>query len=1017
MLKKAFKGQVIKNIKISGDNTSGPFVRDDIFYLPVEIDSFVAKFFNVVNLNVIFTPKKFVSSLRQEDEALREDVFENISQQQPLHVKTTALNKTILVDNDIDPSSSNNSLFKSLYAKNLVSSKGQENFLENLTPVILEDSIKSKNTEIMTTTNVSDINLQGDRHNIKIVALNDRNEVVDSVTIDSGVFNQYFNFNNEENRNRTISLLRSDLSTFTNTVELNISPYVFPISRFIESYNVIRGSSIDYETRLLKNIFDSYGTNALINVNASATSEEIEESLQLFSFSYIDFNEILNQNLENTNIQLINSQDYFQFINSAYRYCIENNLDKFDFEYNINLTCNFIDQNIEGYNIVLEKRSSLSLELLSIAYNDLFRFRFEKDLIERRVIIPSLEKIDRDSDLSFEKHKLTILLNSDDYNIEDIVQNCVSFRFVDSNGDDVIIEDFYLDTNLSNSNFIKVDTSTPMLNYFASSRRISLYFTRSSTSSSIEFMFMRVNKPREAQSTFEVGPFFVSLIQGSINLINQSIYQNCSNLLSSLITKKSNISDIDYIKRSLGVEGFSSIENYNFSLQQINNNQNFKNLGYYSSSDENLTPEEKINNILNNVALKIRKKLFINNTLVGEISSIKMLNDPSLGLQNTSSLNRELNVNRILTSNFTDLNFENRLIASDYESFKQNNIERLSDNFQISYALGFKFLVFENNTVEKFGRTTDFDQSRINLIDQISTYNPVFQVEVLNNLIDDIYSEDYSLNQTDLLQQLYNLMNLNNFYDKEIIFNLSKSSLQTEFVQNNNQILNRFLDVSRENIENFAYTNNIACDVNLGYYLKQNSVVIEKINARKNIFIKMYGQEIDLLVSLYKSTNSSTITKSYASFNIEFSSEDYTVSSNTRETLVDRLNNKFYFKLPALEERRLNRIPVEVEIGDNISIVFSEEEYFKKYTDSFYNEVLNSIQHKSNTLKGKVVIKFVVILLINGSKYTISKNVYLEPLREKMNQENSAVGEDNKLNFLKEEFNVFMPSILCKGTF
>ena len=1029
MLKKAFKGQIIKSVNISDNDNNGPFISEENFYLPVIIDAVAASFFNVVNLNVIFTPKKFVSSLRQEDQALGEDIFENIFQQQPLHVKTTALNRSVLLDSDIEIASTNNSLFKTLYAKNLVSSKGQSEFLDNLTPVVLDDNNKQTRLEILTSTNVNDISLQGNSHYIKVVALNDKNEVVDSVTVSSGLFSQFVNLDRNLEKSREISILRSDLSLFVNTVNLSISPYNFPISDPEPGFggigNRANGTKIEYDRQRLKNIFDIYGVDARIFVDCHITSELIENRIfELFRFNFVNYVELdFYRSLisdSNKNLEIIRSEDYFKFISNAYKYCIENELQNFDVEYNVNLS--YVNDE-ENYNVTLERLSSISLENLNIAYTDLFKFRFENDLIKRRVIIPTFEKLNTANE-SNDKFKITVELNDTNYNIEDILQNCLSFELINADAGKENIETFFLDANLTAGNTLSVNTGVPILDYFTQERQISLYFERSNARNipPIDFMFMSVNKFREDQDTFRIGPFLYTLSSQTSSLINTSIYQSCSNLLSSLITRKNNLSDLDYIRKSLQASGFNNIEDYDFNLSSIDNNQNFKNLGYFaenSSQDSN----QNLNSILNNIALKASKKVFVNGILLGEQSNIVMLNNPTLGLQTSRSSEKILNANRITTYSVSpnSSNQENVEVANDYNAFISNDYQQFSENFRIDYVLSFKFLVFENNTANKFSNTNSLEnsQSKVNLIEQIISYNPSFPARDVNDILDDFYSETHEDNKLENLKRLYEILKIDNTYDKEFIFSINKNDILSSEEVGTQRQLETFVNIQHREAKSFLFTQNIPVNSNIGFYLENNEIVIERLNSRKDNFVELFGEEIKRLSDLYNESNSKSILRSYIKFNIEFNAKENALKDkiNKEDLIITKGNNVFYFDLNDENEILLNKRITRSSINRSIFVNFDETLRFEKYTESFYNQILNTlILNNSSTVVGKLVLKFVIVLMIDNVRYTISKNLYLNPIRERMSARTLlAVKEGGAIDFINEESGIFMPTVLCKG--
>jgi len=130
MLKKAIKGQVIKNIKKEDAFKSG-----NVFYLPIEIHKPSAEFFDVESLIVSYIPDTFIQNYTTVSmlESKENEGFKKSAK--PLYVNSKSKNLNYFDEKDIEEFSSSNRLYRTIYSKNIASTFGQEIFLEDATPI------------------------------------------------------------------------------------------------------------------------------------------------------------------------------------------------------------------------------------------------------------------------------------------------------------------------------------------------------------------------------------------------------------------------------------------------------------------------------------------------------------------------------------------------------------------------------------------------------------------------------------------------------------------------------------------------------------------------------------------------------------------------------------------------------------------------------------------------------------------------------------------------------------------
>ena len=271
MLKKSKKGQILKKI-----NVDDAFKSGNVFYMPVEIDKTSAQIFNAESIVVCYLPKIFFKSknINQLSDFEKNENLRFSREDKPLYINSSQGNKNTFGINNIQSTSSDNNTFKAIYSKNILSSFGQQSFIEDLTPIDFIYSNVEDNVTVVSRTSIEKIRantthssissdpfgfILGDQSIlvntdmiVKVYALNNKREVIDNIQVETKPLLEYEQSLNQENID--ILLIESNLRFFADTFLLSINPYVFPIRENIENNISIRGVFLDYDISLLNDI-------------------------------------------------------------------------------------------------------------------------------------------------------------------------------------------------------------------------------------------------------------------------------------------------------------------------------------------------------------------------------------------------------------------------------------------------------------------------------------------------------------------------------------------------------------------------------------------------------------------------------------------------------------------------------------------------------------------------------------------------------------------------------------------
>ena len=1007
MLKSSFKGQIVKNITLNES-----FIKDNNLFLPVVLSKNAVNIFNIKKVVTVFV----------------KDRFDNVNES-PLHVRQSAGNKNFFKKSDIDTSSSNNNLFKSIYSKNIISSSGQEEFLGNFTTVNITD-IDSEEYSLITQTQVDDIrNILNDSNDndesfiAKIYCLNDKEETVDLIEIKIEGLARFIDVDSQAVINENFLYL-SYLEEFLRDFSLQIRPYRFPIldTFFRQENGDIAGPALSFSEDILRSIYDSdVSEGKEIAINVVLGSNVINQQKDLFGISdlEISLNSIQRRDFS---LELIRNDQYFTFLEKAIDYCLNNNIDIFPIKYDFSLI--YTDESIKA--VSLTKQSSFSLEELLLNYNDIIKFRFEKDLVNKRVITAKLFNAS-ESAVGLSLYSLEINIDTSKYRLEDVINNSISFEFINNNAERIFIEEFYLDDNLTDSNNIIIDSSVSIENYMINTNKIVLYFQTPNTFD-LESVFIKFNN---LNNLIEIGPFNNQGVFDTIS-ISENIYRECSRIITEQVRKPNsgNISEFEET-RSL-ISGQAVNEIYSIPLIGIINDQNFKSLNYFPDTDSStldraIPDSEKPEYLRNNIFVKINKKLYLNNTQIFEISDYSTLSDFSA--TNT--------INIVQKPSLTSIDVENLLnsdddLLSDYNNFISSNLNLLSELFVLRYVVSFSFILMKNHTVQYFGESpfgataNDVELSQNNLVDFVINSNQSFSPIQMSNIINLAYSDNYILNKKDLIKQIFDISNYSNLYTfrNEVILNKEVANVSAEINQ-----LNFLQNIDKSRFWEYDSNLQINCLNNLILDIKNNDELIIKkkdLSSSADFSFVLSGDIIDLLFENIDDIKS-CIFSSFVTFDFGFSERYYNYNTEILEsndiTITNFEDNLYFIEEDQRElyEQSDSSMILTLNLSDvrNYFILneLDQDKAFNKYASgsNFYNKLRNSISRvdgnnslKISSLNARI---YVNILDINsGKEYKIIKSLPIEFSNRIKNLLNNETREFN-LDFNNSES---LPSLIFR---
>lgn len=1037
MLKKANKNQIIKKI-----NLEESFRDENNFYIPVLLKKSESLFFDVTKLTVTIIPKNFVfkninnTNISEEERSINSGY--RVSEK-PLFIDDTSKNLDMFSTKDVQSGSSNQSIFKKIYSKNIVSSYGQEEFLDYSIPVFFSDEdfeektftlripvnlIQDKTTSITRTSgDVETENIDYKEFIVKAYAINSNNEVIDNLNIESKPINSYDLINDSSSRKYVDT--QNSLSYFLNSFELIFSPYNFPISESFINRN-LGGFDVAYNKTMLRNIFSDERFQLLPIQNAKTLNIIIEKEDLDISYSLAtitqrnigDFDDSIDRQGYSFSNNVINDPKFFNFIESILDYLDLNKVQSTSLDMFLNLSYDQININVEK-SITVDKNHILQL------YNDYLKYNFEKDLKQRQVILAEVSKYKNIGSIRQSNiYRLTLSIRTDKYLKQDILQNNINLTFIKSDFSIInSIQKFYLDDSLSEDNFILINSQNELKNYFIENNFIDLYFSYTSneviTSCYINFF------GKDANLSFRIGPFSTRQLdftteEANTQLIN--LYDICSNLLGRNTSFLSSFSSEENIRSIL--KGEFNNNYFQIDFTNLIENSSFKSLGYF---DNNLSIQEKITSLANDVIVIFKKSLYVDNYKAGEIKTFYVLSDIIDRFESLNGSNRirikESSTGNIVQSLDLETTMKDNLLGIEIiNSIKEQTIMPV-DKANIFYSNQLSFIVMKKNTISSFGENLQDQQLKQNFIDFVISNNENYSVTSLEAAARNIFSENFNEDKKSYFKKI---VLLSNYRDKNHFTGNIELEKTNELLRLDRNInFDKFINTNEKKTNiHFENVKQFNTSLKLDFQNK-NLVILKKKN---NNDITFSEESITDLLRLYKN-NSGFVKESYFYPEIEFETrlvkplgeypEDLDIQAGSSKTYIT-------FKKELLKEYK-SPLSVSVIGKEIVANIVEEELFFKRFNREFYSLVLSSLE-KNNTLRSQsnrsliihnVLIRVCIILNIEYTNYTILKNIRISPTREMLSylRSRSILFSEKALNIdvIDESADIYMPTISYKG--
>lgn len=995
MIKKIRRGEIIKSLHLDES-----FVDNNDFYVPINIDSNNAKMLDAKFLLLSFIPEFILG---------RESPVIGLSTRiKPLFIKNLTKNKKIFEIEDVEDESTNNPLFKKIYSSNIVSSYNNKDYIDNLTDIGFVFNEQESNVKVITKSKVSDIQNstlaiygQFQKFYLNVYALNSNLEMLDFVSeLSSGPIDSF----SVAGFNDNINMMQNALNNFGDFFNFLFLPYRFPVRERILNSLPIRG--VNYRIDSQDNsILD---TDLLSKVNVYLQSEELNKSYKIKSFEQ---NNLVNN--DSFSFDLIRSNRFFNFINECYQYYRPNLRSEDQINFKL-----FFEGIHSNNSISIKKDYLVYFSTLEKTYEDLLRFRMENNIERGSVASLSLTKInnsENNDNSRIKRYSITLSLNSLSFNTE-LFNSRFNVEFFDIDGIKVNnIKELFFDDSLTEGNSISLSNSILLNNIIPNSDNITLYFDTLRNIKECYLLFYYNGEPEFTR----IGPFIAQESIYSFNRVARNIFDEASLAISRGISRTA--FDTNDVREFISGNR-SKFDTLSITTNNLIENINFKNLNYFiaNSSLEPANLENQLSNVLQNVLIRVNKKIVVSNIEIASINHYCILSD-IVNDSTTNTIETNTFVSPIIINN-TDYRsaLSNRLdVFNSLNSFlSMQNYNLIDENFKADVYVAFSFIVMKNNTVLKFGNSVDGEtrESKVNLVDFIIENNSNFSSLELNNLVNIIFSDQYFEQKSSVIEKIFNLSNKNSVdfllskkIDKDDILRLdADDSFEANEVLFNSV---RFSDYQKES--NLQLRNNLISDFtrrNLTNSSDISFLVTKKMPNKPSIVF--FGDKVFDIIEQKNLNNINFITaKMTANYQID-------KSTNIDVSNIDGLNTYRSSDCIYVSVKNPDVVDLSLEIKQNTieADVVQNEFLFSHINKEFYQILSSCIQSETNIKK--LIIKNIILRVCLEFDYedriiSLSKNIVLKPSENFNNylREHSLSLENNRINIdlLDESKDYFMP--------
>lgn len=815
MLIKSRKGQVLKKINL--DN-SFAVSGDDKFYIPIELSTPSASFFNVEKILVTFIPVKFTDEIKK-----------------PYHIKNNVDNKKSYRSNEV-VDEKNSDIFKSIYAKNIVNSKDQNRFINNTFNVnipisegdtfeVVTDSLISTIREVTKATTrvispntgqIIDQQVDFDDFFIKVYALNNKSEVIDNIEIRSQNINSYIEREASLTQRRKLRILSNRLNEVLDTFNVNFRKFTFTNQTSSDAITIIEntGTEIEVSEEAIQSIIgEEVSEGLLIDLSFylvdGLNSDNIIELdlITVGSLSLSPSNEdgsLVDVLKNNFNLNCLTNQKYIDIVTSLYSKLVSRNIESITAHYKVIFSASSVESNsLNIDDITYTKEVSFNIEPITQAFNDIKRLNFSSDVKNGRVISADVESNINGTD----KNKISLSFDTSIHSKEKVFKNSIEFNFIaeDSSGEKrgVRVEEFYFDANLTTGNSVIVNSNNKIENYVDSDGVVDLYF-RLTDAEGLEIDEVSINFYNSFSLSSEVETIIVGpLSLNKNNSSNVSFLEIDQRLLSDFteISKKIKENTVFSFSSSINLfllnllkgntqQGLNQAINFDFN-EFITNTPQIQNLDFFqttteSTLDQPLDQESSRNEVLGSVLIKIEKVMSINGTNIfssvfyGFLSDILFLEEVN-GVRSYDIFSYN-DVTALINEDLFDENSTARSDLSKIRNPENTEYSEISNDFECTFRTSIEPLLLSQKVISCLGSPpnkdiNDINNSKSKLVDMIFDLNPSYNVFNLSQLLNLAYTNAFNANREEFVRKLYEITNVSNRLGKVIEASIDKETL------------------------------------------------------------------------------------------------------------------------------------------------------------------------------------------------------------------------------------------------
>jgi hypothetical protein len=1026
MIRKIRRGTLVKDIHLDEAFSAG----GDDFYVPVSIDPSVARSVEAKYLFMTFLP-----------ENIRGYSYDGVTtslKRKPLFIKQ-GKNKMSLSSSDVEENSTNNSLFKTVYSSNIVSSMGSQDNLDNLITIDYIYNIDTETARVITRNNyiaINNITLiqendieRNDNFIVTAFVLNEKLEIIDylSKTSSQSVKN-FENLNNEVNED----VLQNVLYEVSQQFDFQFNRYVFPLSQRLTAGNDIRG--LRYTINATEDYFfqKTEEFDLFKRISIRILDRNTERSFLVKHFRRSNFNITPEYSRS-----LLQSSQLILFVESVYSYYSGENLtstDVLDFE------MQFVAETYEGSEVFYNRQKLVSFGSIERLRQDILRYQIENEMTTGNIVNLNVEHFNQDNFfLTFNdagekievvnKNKYKIQLNLNPQGVLDFLYDS-SFRlkFYDDEGLEINdISRLYYDDNLTLGNDIEIVDRINVKNVMLNNSSIEFYFESDELVKSANILFYYNNE----STYYNIGPFLVTDYLGSDARVTRNIYDQASQEIGKFTTYNSLMPE-DVVNYCNGAA--SNFDTFYIDTSMLVENINLKALSYFEI--ENTLETTDILSItrrfFDNVLVRINKKIITSGIEVLNLNHYCFLTDV---VEEFETQENKI-IARINTRNFESVarnvdysaSLVNRIdVLRDFQNIiTRGNNSNVSSTFNISATNNMTFLLLKNKTSEYFGKGNELGlgsdtikTAKRNLADFVMENYTNYSVSNLESLLNDLFDNTvYSSRKTELLRSLFVDSNLTS-HDVMVTRTLRASDAQNISINENIEVQDtdeESEDIQFSNVDFENYSSDSEFNIQSGLQANLTAGNFILSNTFGNTFdFDISGNNIQNLINQRNAGNITSVT-ARLSFNLIFNkhtrfknniSDDLTVHTIPDGRICISIENS-------------NFINLETTFSNNsISLKAPRTDFlFDLFENETYNIISSYLVNESVLIVENIIARVNIEFDYSGVRKSLSRSIIVkhsEALNDFLLNNNLSSSFDKiNLNLLDPNSSYFMPLLIYK---